>query len=69
MIRSGQFQDSMAGAAMVYPSLLNLTQAIDGEKLPEFDVVRRYLAPSGGYIQSDENGILLVNFALRKESP
>jgi len=69
MIRSGQLRDSMAGAAMFFPSLLNLSQAIDGEKLPEFDVVRRYLAPSGGFIQSDEDGILYVSFTLRKESP
>jgi len=69
MIRSGQLRDSMAGAAMFFPALLNLSQAIDGEKLPEFDVVRRYLAPSGGYIESDEDGILFVGFTLRKESP
>lgn len=69
MIRSGEMRNSVAGMAMFFPSLLNLSQAIDGEKLPEFDVVRRYLAPSGGYLQSDANGVLLVNFALRKESP
>ena len=40
---------------------------LDGSKLPEFDVVRRYLGVSGSYVTSEKDGWLMVGFVLNKE--
>ncbi|MGC4003511.1 MAG: hypothetical protein QM811_10390 [Pirellulales bacterium] len=39
---------------------------INGEKLPEYDVVRRYLGPAGAFIAADAEGWLMTGFTLRK---
>lgn len=68
-IRSGQFQEQMAPMALFFPQLLAVINAIDGSKLPEFDVVRRYLAPGGSYMVTGDSGMHFVGFSLRKEAP
>jgi len=40
---------------------------IDGRKLPEFDVVRRYLGPAGTFITSVQDGWFVVGFMLPKK--
>ncbi len=40
---------------------------LDGSKLPEFDVVRRYLGVGGSYVTSEKDGWLMVGFVLNKE--
>lgn len=44
-------------------------QQIDGSKMPEFDAVRRYLGPSGMYVQSEENGWYMSGCLLNKQQP
>ncbi|NLX55619.1 MAG: hypothetical protein GXY58_10930 [Planctomycetaceae bacterium] len=44
-------------------------QQIDGGKMPEFDAVRRYLGPSGGYIRSDDDGWFIAGCLLSKDVP
>lgn len=45
-------------AALVMPD-------IDFSKLPEFDVVRKYLSPSGSYSVPDKKGVLFVSFSTK----
>jgi hypothetical protein len=42
---------------------------LDGSKLPDFDVVRRYLGPAGASFTSEPNGWFIVGFTLNKEIP
>lgn len=43
-------------------------QKIDGTKLPEFEVVRRYFGPSGTVVRSDEDGWFVVGATLSKQT-
>jgi hypothetical protein len=42
-------------------------QEIDGSKLPDFDLVKKYLGPGGLFVQSEENGWWLVGCLLKKQ--
>jgi hypothetical protein len=42
---------------------------LDGSKLPDFNVVRRYLGPGGASFTSEKNGWFVVGFTLNKEIP
>ncbi len=44
-------------------------QKIDGRKLPEFEMVRRYFGPAGTIIQSGEDGWFVVGATLSKLAP
>ncbi len=44
-------------------------QNIDGSKLPEFEMVRRYFGPAGTVIRSEEDGWMMVGASLSKLSP
>lgn len=44
-------------------------QQIDGSKMPDFDLVRRYLEPSGMYVRSVENGWYMAGCLLSKQMP
>ena len=43
-------------------------QKIDGRKLPEFEMVRRYFGPSGTIVRSDEDGWFITGATLTKLS-
>lgn len=40
---------------------------IDFSKLPEFDTVKKYLTPNGGYSVPDKKGVLFVSFGTKKK--
>ena len=40
---------------------------IDFAKLPEFDTVKKYLTPNGGYSVPDKKGVLFVSFGTKKK--
>jgi hypothetical protein len=42
-------------------------QEIDGSKLPEFELVKKYLGPGGLFAQSDDNGWWFVGCLLKKQ--
>ncbi len=42
-------------------------QQIDGAKLPEYQVVRRYLGPAGSLARSEQSGWFLIGFRLKKQ--
>jgi hypothetical protein len=43
-------------------------QQIDGSKMPEFQVVRRYLGPAGLYVRTETNGWFAAGCMLSKEA-
>jgi hypothetical protein len=43
--------------------------ALDGTKLPDYQVVRRYLGVGGFYATTEDNGWLITGFLFRKDSP
>jgi hypothetical protein len=42
-------------------------QEIDGSKLPDFDLLKKYLGPGGLFVQSEDNGWWLVGCLLKKQ--
>jgi hypothetical protein len=42
---------------------------LDASKLPEYEVVRRYLGPAGSFVASEEQGWFVVGFTLSKDTP
>jgi len=44
-------------------------QKIDGRKLPDFEMVRRYFGPAGTIIRSDDDGWFVVGATLSKLAP
>ncbi len=68
------FQRSDAQLKMIYEALKSgaLTEAfanddfqIDTSTLPEFDVLKKYFKPSGGYMKPDERGWFMMSFSLK----
>lgn len=43
-------------------------QEIDGSKMPEFDIVRRFLGPAGTYARTLDDGWIIVGCVLSKEA-
>ncbi len=71
---SVSFQRSDAQLKMIYEALKNgsLTEAIGNEDfqldtstLPEFDALKKYFQPSGGYMKPDERGWFMMGFSLK----
>lgn len=69
VLKSGALARQVGAAAAMEPRLGFLVEFLKGDKLPEFDVMRKYLSPSGGYTTIEEDGLLNVSFTLRKENP
>lgn len=44
-----------------------LLAALENQKLPEFTVIAKYLAPSGGFLVEEETGLHYMSFALRRD--
>jgi hypothetical protein len=42
--------------------------AIDGSKLPQFEAISKYLGNGGFYMQTEQNGWLIVGCLLKKEA-
>ena len=73
--------DAKSSAESIFGKLLNRLlveddeedilreQVIDGSKLPEFEMVRRYFGPVGATIRSEDAGWFVTGFALNKETP
>ena len=54
-------------AAESFPGMEDLFSKIDFGKLPSFEVMEKYMAPTGGYWVGDENGVLMETFSLKTE--
>ena len=53
-------------AAVISQSGLDFPE-IDYSKLPEFNTVKKYLTPNGGYSVPDKKGVLFVSFGTKKK--
>lgn len=71
---SQSFQRSDAQLKMIYEALKSgaLTEAfskddfeLDVSTLPEFEVLKKYFQPSGGYMKPDERGWFMMGFSLK----
>lgn len=64
------FQRSDAQLKTVYEMLRNadedFVEGLDTKKLPPFEVLQKYLRPSGSYTVPDKKGALTVSFQLRE---
>ena len=76
LLRTGKMPESESLMGKMLNSMLGdgkegvlRPQRLDGSKLPEFDMVRRYLGPAGMTMTSEETGWLLTGFTLTKEVP
>lgn len=71
LIKSGQFEKALQGAAVAggNNNAPKLDNVINKDKLPDFSVLAKYLSPGGGYSVSDDDGLVLTSFTLRKQKP
>lgn len=73
LLRSGRMPEAESMVGKILNSLMGegkegvlRTQRIDGSKLPDYDMVRRYLGPAGMSITTEEDGWFLTGFTLNK---
>lgn len=64
-----QVKDSIAAQAERSRVAGAVGNALRDNPLPPFEVIAQYLAPSGGFLVNDANGLHYVGFALRREAP
>jgi hypothetical protein len=70
MIKSGQFEKAMQGAAVAGgPDLSRFGKLISKEKMPDFSVFAKYLSQGGRYAEMNEDGLSITGFTLRKAKP
>ncbi len=76
LIRSGKMPESETLLGKLLNGILGegkegelRHQRIDGEKLPSYEMVRRYLGPAGVSIHAEENGWFVQGISLSKQSP
>src|SRR5439155_26007033 len=70
MIKSGQFEKALQGAAVAGgPDLARFAKLIDKDKLPDFSVFAKYLSQGGRYGEMNDDGFSLTGFTLRKAKP
>ncbi|MEZ6063343.1 MAG: hypothetical protein R3C19_23600 [Planctomycetaceae bacterium] len=49
-----------------FPGMDEIFERIDFTTLPDFDVVSKYIQPTGGYWVGDENGVYMEGFSLKR---
>jgi hypothetical protein len=70
MIKSGQFEKGLQGAAFAGgPDLSRFAKLIDKDKMPDFSVFAKYLSPGGRYSEMSDDDLSITGFTLRKEQP
>jgi hypothetical protein len=58
LLKSGNAADN-------FPGMDELFERIDFTRLPDFEVIEKYMAPAGGSWVADENGVLMETFSLK----
>ena len=69
MLQSGQLQQALEMAAANDPDAPDFGKVLDPAILPDFDVVKKYLAPSGGFGAMSSNGASFTQFTIKKAQP
>ncbi len=59
-------RDRLAEMAESNPVLSALNNALQKHQLPPFDVIRKHLAPSGGFVSEDDTGLHYTSFSIRR---
>jgi hypothetical protein len=74
LLRTGKMPESESLVGKLLNSMLGegkegvlRPQRIDGSKMPDYDMVRRYLGPAGMSMTTEPTGWLLTGFTLTKE--
>ncbi|MBX7167678.1 MAG: hypothetical protein K1X74_15210 [Pirellulales bacterium] len=76
LLKAGKMPESETGMGRILNALLApdaepnappREAEIDASKLPDYQVVRRYLGPSGAFVKSVDDGWFIVGMLLRKE--
>ena len=75
LFRMGQLPMAETGLAQMLNSMLGPTEPgappreaeLDASKLPDFQVVRRYLGPTAAYVQSEADGWFVVGYVLTRQ--
>ena len=73
MIKIGKLPESESMFARILNGMLSEDEdtirkpEIDGSKLPDFNLVKKYLGPGGTFVQSENEGWYLVGTLLKKE--
>ena len=62
----GAAQQGLRSVGEENPLFASLADALDGNPLPEFEVISQYLAPRGSMVTDDENGIHYIGFSIRR---
>lgn len=72
MIKQGKMPESESMLGRMLNRLLGpedeglRKQEVDGSKMPEYDIVRRYLGPSGSFVKPREDGWFITGVVLNK---
>jgi hypothetical protein len=72
VIKNGQFARALEQAtagSRAGRELPNLAKLIPSEKLPDFSLFAKYLAPGGSYSVMDDDGFVMTGFTLRRANP
>ena len=75
LIKSGQYEKAMqqlmgANARGPRPQQMpQIGKVIPNEKLPDFDTIKKYLTLSGSYSTTDDDGLVMTGFSLKREGP
>lgn len=73
LLRTGKMPESETllgkalNAMIPHPEGTVREQLIDASKLPEFDTLRKYMGPAGIFVQSEDNGWIIVGCLLKRE--
>jgi hypothetical protein len=74
LLRTGKMPESETllgkalNAIIPHPEGTVREQLIDASKLPEFETLRQYMGPAGIYMQSEDNGWIIVGCLLKREA-
>ncbi|MCA9184526.1 MAG: hypothetical protein KDA99_02865 [Planctomycetales bacterium] len=74
LIRQNQMPDAQTITGKLLNRLLSTekgvrrTQRINGRKMPDYDVVRRFLGPAGAFVRTESDGWYVAGVLLSKES-
>lgn len=68
MARSQQVRDELAASDENNPVLQGLRRVVEGDRLPPFEVVEKYLAPGGASLVDTPTGLHYTLFRLRRDA-
>ncbi len=67
LARDPSNRDRLRGISENNPFFKSLLAALEKHELPEFAVISKYLAPTGGFLVEEETGLHYMSFGLRRE--